>query len=118
MFVFNFCDVFCEQDDEINNQSQLVEKLREQLIEQEELILSLRKEYDTVQVEQQRIQAENDSAKDEVITYLYTIYHFQLIDLFCNISLLLTTGEYHINLYLSCTHDEVLNRTTRCSGDV
>ena len=28
----------CDQDEEINNQSQLIEKLREQMLEQEELI--------------------------------------------------------------------------------
>lgn len=46
----------------------MVEKLREQIMEQEELIASLRKEYESLQTEQQRIQAENDSAKDEVNT--------------------------------------------------
>jgi len=53
------------KDDEINNQSQLVEKLREQVVELEELIVSHRKESESLQAEQQRIQAENDSAKDE-----------------------------------------------------
>jgi len=54
------------QDDEINNQSQLVEKLREQVVELEELIVSQRKESESLQIEQQRVQAENDSTKDEV----------------------------------------------------
>jgi len=53
------------QDDEINNQSQLVEKWREQVVELEELIVSHRKESESLQAEQQRVQAENDSAKDE-----------------------------------------------------
>ena len=55
----------CVQDDEINNQSQLVEKLREQVVELEELIVTHRKEAESLQAEQQRVQAENDSAKDE-----------------------------------------------------
>ena len=54
-----------EQDDEINNQSQLVEKLREQVVELEELIVTHRKEAESLQAEQQRVQTENDSAKDE-----------------------------------------------------
>jgi len=53
------------QDDEINNQSQLVEKLREQVVDLEELIVTHRKESESLQAEQQRVQAENDSAKDE-----------------------------------------------------
>ncbi|KAF0310004.1 Kinesin heavy chain [Amphibalanus amphitrite] len=55
-----------EKDDEINQQSQLVEKLKEQMLEQEELIASTRRDYEQVQVEMNRIQQENESAKDEV----------------------------------------------------
>lgn len=55
-----------DKDDEINNQSQLVEQLKSQMMEQEELIASLRRDNETVQQELGRIQAENDSAKDEV----------------------------------------------------
>ena len=54
------------QDDEINNQCQLVEKLNEQMLEQEELIATMRRDYEQIQTEMTRIQAENDSAKDEV----------------------------------------------------
>jgi len=65
------------QDDEINNQSQLIEKLREQMMELEELMVSHRKETETLQAEQQRVQAENDSAKDEAcfIHYFTCIVH-------------------------------------------
>ncbi|XP_037085145.1 kinesin heavy chain-like [Pollicipes pollicipes] len=55
-----------EKDDEINQQSQLVEKLKEQMLEQEELIASTRRDYEQVQAEMSRIQQENESAKDEV----------------------------------------------------
>ena len=59
----NFSSV---QDEEINNQCQLVEKLNEQMLEQEELIASTRRDHENLQTEMQRIQNENDSAKDEV----------------------------------------------------
>ena len=69
------------QDDEINNQSQLVEKLREQMMELEELIETHRKESESLQAEQQRVQAENDSAKDEARQpySLLTLYWAELI---------------------------------------
>ncbi|TRY79499.1 hypothetical protein TCAL_17082 [Tigriopus californicus] len=54
------------KDDEIQEQSQLVEKLKEQMLEQEELISSTRRDYETLTKEMSKIQAENDSAKDEV----------------------------------------------------
>lgn len=55
-----------EKDDEIQEQSQLVEKLKEQMLEQEELISSTRRDYENLTKEMSKIQAENDSAKDEV----------------------------------------------------
>ena len=58
--------LFMLQDDEINNQAQMIEKLNQQLIEQEELITNARKDNDLLQQEVGRISADNDSAKDEV----------------------------------------------------
>ncbi|GFN78132.1 kinesin-like protein [Plakobranchus ocellatus] len=55
-----------DKDDEINNQGQLIEKLREQMLEQEELIASARRDYEASQAEMARIQADNESAKEEV----------------------------------------------------
>ena len=46
----------CDQDEEINNQSQLIEKLREQMLEQEELIAQSRRDYENIQSEMARIQ--------------------------------------------------------------
>jgi len=66
------------QDDEINNQSQLVEKLREQVVDLEELIVTHRKDLESLQVEQQRVQAENDSAKDEVGRLSYSLMDYFL----------------------------------------
>ncbi|KAL3268229.1 hypothetical protein HHI36_007353 [Cryptolaemus montrouzieri] len=55
-----------EKDEEINQQSQYVEKLKEQMLEQDELIASTRRDYEALQLEMNRIQQENESAKDEV----------------------------------------------------
>ena len=54
------------KDDEIQEQSQLVEKLKDQMMEQEELISSTRRDYENLTKEMAKIQGENDSAKDEV----------------------------------------------------
>lgn len=55
-----------EKDEEINQQSQYVEKLKDQMLEQEELIASTRRDYELLQQEMNRIQQENESAKEEV----------------------------------------------------
>ena len=55
-----------EKDDEIHHQSQFVEKLKEQMLDQEELIASTRRDYETLQTEMARQAKENESAKEEV----------------------------------------------------
>ena len=55
-----------EKDDEIHHQSQLVEKLKEQMLDQEELIATSRKNYELLQGEMAQQAKENDSAKEEV----------------------------------------------------
>ncbi|RZC38815.1 kinesin heavy chain, partial [Asbolus verrucosus] len=55
-----------EKDEEINETSQYVEKLKEQMLEQDELIASTRRDYEALQSEMNRIQQENESAKEEV----------------------------------------------------
>ncbi|XP_046577202.1 LOW QUALITY PROTEIN: kinesin heavy chain-like [Haliotis rubra] len=55
-----------DKDEEINNQSQLIEKLKEQMLEQEDLITASRSDYEKLQQEMARIQGDNESAKDEV----------------------------------------------------
>ncbi|XP_034770126.2 kinesin heavy chain isoform X1 [Acipenser ruthenus] len=55
-----------DKDDEINQHSQLVEKLKEQMLDQDELLASTRGDQEKVQTELGRLQTENDSAKDEV----------------------------------------------------
>merc|ERR1712218_231413 len=54
------------KDDEIQEQSQLVEKLKEQMMEQEELISTTRRDYESLTKEMSKIQGENESAKEEV----------------------------------------------------
>ncbi|XP_071549968.1 kinesin heavy chain-like isoform X2 [Panulirus ornatus] len=67
-----------EKDEEINQQSQLAEKLKEQMLEQEELIAATRRDYEVLQTEMARIQAENDSAKDEVKEVLQALEELAL----------------------------------------
>uniref|UniRef100_A0A0A9X3R0 Kinesin-like protein n=3 Tax=Lygus hesperus TaxID=30085 RepID=A0A0A9X3R0_LYGHE len=55
-----------EKDEEINQQSQYIEKLKEQMLEQEELIASTRRDYELLQQEMNRITQENECAKEEV----------------------------------------------------
>uniref|UniRef100_A0A8C7SWC0 Kinesin-like protein n=1 Tax=Oncorhynchus mykiss TaxID=8022 RepID=A0A8C7SWC0_ONCMY len=54
------------QDDEINQQSQLAEKLKQQMLDQEELLASSRRDHDNLQVELNRLQSENEASKEEV----------------------------------------------------
>ncbi|XP_022609741.1 kinesin-1 heavy chain [Seriola dumerili] len=55
-----------DKDEEINQQSQLVEKLNEQMLDQEELLASSRRDHDTLQKELNRLLAENEASKEEV----------------------------------------------------
>uniref|UniRef100_A0A8C6UB62 Kinesin-like protein n=1 Tax=Neogobius melanostomus TaxID=47308 RepID=A0A8C6UB62_9GOBI len=54
------------KDEEINQQSQLLEKLKEQMLDQEELLTSSRQGHDTLQTELNRLLAENEASKEEV----------------------------------------------------
>ncbi|MBN3324764.1 KIF5A protein, partial [Atractosteus spatula] len=55
-----------DKDDEINQQSQLAEKLKQQMLDQDELLASTRRDYEKIQDELTRLQMENEAAKDEV----------------------------------------------------
>ncbi|XP_056007351.1 kinesin heavy chain-like [Ostrea edulis] len=55
-----------DKDEEINELSQMIERLKEQMLEQEELITMGKRDYENMQQDMARIQADNDSAKDEV----------------------------------------------------
>ncbi|XP_060683807.1 kinesin heavy chain [Hemiscyllium ocellatum] len=55
-----------DKDEEINQQSQLTENLKQQMLDQEELLASTRRDYEKIQEELNRLQLENEAAKDEV----------------------------------------------------
>jgi kinesin family protein 5 len=55
-----------EKDDEIQSASQMSERLKQQMAEQEELIKAAKLDYETAQAEMSRIQSENEAAKEEV----------------------------------------------------
>ncbi|XP_062895343.1 kinesin heavy chain isoform X2 [Mobula hypostoma] len=55
-----------EKDDEINFHSQMVEKLKLQMLDQDELLASTRRDNAKIQEELGRLQTENYSAKEEV----------------------------------------------------
>ncbi|CAM5116583.1 unnamed protein product [Natator depressus] len=67
-----------DKDDEINQQSQLMEKLSQQMLEQEELLVSTRGDNEKVQRELGRLQVENDSAKEEVREVLQALEELAL----------------------------------------
>ncbi|VDN53580.1 unnamed protein product [Dracunculus medinensis] len=54
-----------EKDDEITLHSQMAERLKQQMNEQEELIKQIKLDYENAQAEVNRIQAENEAAKEE-----------------------------------------------------
>ncbi|KAK1874581.1 Kinesin-1 heavy chain [Dissostichus eleginoides] len=55
-----------DKDEEINQQSQLAEKLKQQMLDQDELLGSSRRDHENLQAELNRLQAENEASKDEV----------------------------------------------------
>uniref|UniRef100_A0A8C1PI50 Kinesin-like protein n=1 Tax=Cyprinus carpio TaxID=7962 RepID=A0A8C1PI50_CYPCA len=57
---------YIHSDDEINQQSQLAEKLKQQMLDQEELLASTRRDHDNLQAELTRLQMENEASKEEV----------------------------------------------------
>uniref|UniRef100_A0A8B9RHH3 Kinesin-like protein n=1 Tax=Astyanax mexicanus TaxID=7994 RepID=A0A8B9RHH3_ASTMX len=67
-----------DKDDEINLQSQLVEKLKKQMLDQEELLASSHADSDRVQSELTRLQAESENAKAEVKEVLQALEELAL----------------------------------------
>ncbi|XP_061568963.1 kinesin-1 heavy chain-like [Cololabis saira] len=55
-----------DKDEEINQQSQLTENLKQQMLDQEELLGSSRRDHDTLQTELNRLLSENEASKEEV----------------------------------------------------
>ncbi|XP_036389002.1 kinesin heavy chain-like isoform X2 [Megalops cyprinoides] len=67
-----------DKDDEINQQSQLVEKMKEQMLNQDELLASTRGDSERVQAELCRLQAESESANTEVKEVLQALEELAL----------------------------------------
>ncbi|XP_016107337.1 kinesin heavy chain [Sinocyclocheilus grahami] len=67
-----------DKDDEINLQCQLVEKLKEQMLDQEELLASSLGDSERVQCDLSRLQADSDSAKAEVKEVLQALEELAL----------------------------------------
>ncbi|XP_047200556.1 kinesin-1 heavy chain [Hippoglossus stenolepis] len=67
-----------DKDDEINQQSQLMEELKEQMLDQEELLNSSRRDHDILQTELNRLLAENETSKEEVKEVLQALEELAL----------------------------------------
>ncbi|XP_060949586.1 kinesin-1 heavy chain-like [Limanda limanda] len=67
-----------DKDDEINQQSQLMEELNEQMLDQEELLNSSRRDHDILQTELNRLLAENETSKEEVKEVLQALEELAL----------------------------------------
>uniref|UniRef100_A0A665VJB4 Kinesin-1 heavy chain-like n=1 Tax=Echeneis naucrates TaxID=173247 RepID=A0A665VJB4_ECHNA len=67
-----------DKDEEINQQSQLVENLRQQMLDQEELLASSHRDHDTLQTELNRLLAENEASKEEVKEVLQALEELAL----------------------------------------
>uniref|UniRef100_A0A8C9YC78 Kinesin-like protein n=1 Tax=Sander lucioperca TaxID=283035 RepID=A0A8C9YC78_SANLU len=69
----------CEfSDDEINQQSQMMESLKQQMLDQEELLASSRRDHDTLQTELNRLLSENEASKEEVKEVLQALEELAL----------------------------------------
>ncbi|XP_009301044.1 kinesin heavy chain isoform X1 [Danio rerio] len=67
-----------DKDDEINLQCQLVEKLKEQMLDQEELLACARADLERVQCDVRRLQADSESSKLEVQEVLQALEELAL----------------------------------------
>uniref|UniRef100_A0A3Q2YAU6 Kinesin-like protein n=1 Tax=Hippocampus comes TaxID=109280 RepID=A0A3Q2YAU6_HIPCM len=55
-----------DKDEEINQHSQMVEAFKQQMLDQEELLASSRRDHDSLQTELKRLLTENEASKEEV----------------------------------------------------
>nr|CAB3259108.1 kinesin heavy chain isoform 5C [Phallusia mammillata] len=74
----NLYKMLDDKDEEINQASQLAERLKAEMIEQEEVITQTRADYESVQEEMTRLQSENEAAKEEVQDVLQALEELAL----------------------------------------
>uniref|UniRef100_A0A8C5HLV1 Kinesin-like protein n=1 Tax=Gouania willdenowi TaxID=441366 RepID=A0A8C5HLV1_GOUWI len=67
-----------DKDDEINQQSQLLEMLKQQMLDQEELLASSKGVHETLQTELNRLLVENEASKEEVKEVLQALEELAL----------------------------------------
>jgi len=70
--------VICRQDDEISSTTEMVQKLQEQIAEQEDLIAAAQRERDQAQAESQRQQSLSESSMNEVKEVLQALEELAL----------------------------------------
>jgi len=70
--------VMCCQDDEISSTTEMVQKLQEQMAEQEELIAAAERERDNAQAESQRQQSLSEASMNEVKEVLQALEELAL----------------------------------------
>ncbi|XP_034717790.1 kinesin-1 heavy chain-like isoform X2 [Etheostoma cragini] len=67
-----------DKDEEINQQSQMMMSLKQQMLDQEELLASSRRDHDTLQTELNRLLSENEASKEEVKEVLQALEELAL----------------------------------------
>jgi len=70
--------VMCCQDDEISSTTEMVQKLQDQMAEQEELIAAAERERDNAQAESQRQQSLSEASMNEVKEVLQALEELAL----------------------------------------
>ena len=92
-----------DKDEEINNQCQLVEQMKEQQMESEELLSAQRRDFETLQNDLARKEGEIEAAKDEVkevlqvrkqLTTAFLSFCFVILVLLCFLCLCLDQSGF------------------------
>ncbi|XP_076808076.1 kinesin heavy chain-like isoform X2 [Clavelina lepadiformis] len=74
----NLYKMLDDKDEEINQASQLLERLKSQILEQEEVIAQSRADYEAVQEDMTRLSAESEASKEEVQDVLQALEELAL----------------------------------------
>uniref|UniRef100_H2ZQE8 Kinesin-like protein n=1 Tax=Ciona savignyi TaxID=51511 RepID=H2ZQE8_CIOSA len=74
----NLYKMLDDKDEEINQASQMLERLKQQMTEQEDIITQHRIDYENLQEEMTRLQTDNEAAKEEVQDVLQALEELAL----------------------------------------